>query len=335
MKKNYILILCFSLCISGLNATVIKVDNNYPSIGDFTAIQAAHDAAANGDTILLTPSHIVYGGVTITKTIHLLGAGFATENSAILRAVVEGAILLNNGAYHSIIEGIDLRNHRITVDANDITIKRCKTQGIDVLTDHAGTIITGNEISCYDQSINAIIVEANNIVLIYNNLITSNSNGFNGYYTIRAYENVNISIYNNLISNYFTWNGIETLSININSNTNGFYNNIIFSGQTSGLYDPGYNICSGNQLPASNGNMINVDLNTVFVDYANGNYHLKPGSPAIGAGYDGLDIGVYGGVTPFVDGGYPSIPVIYSLEVPTTGSQQDGVKVTIKARSNQ
>jgi hypothetical protein len=34
-----------------VNATIISVDNNNPSIGQFQSVQAAHNAAVSGDTI--------------------------------------------------------------------------------------------------------------------------------------------------------------------------------------------------------------------------------------------------------------------------------------------
>ncbi len=71
-----------------------------------------------------------------------------------------------------------------------------------------------------------------------------------------------------------------------------------------------------------------------FIDVNNSNFHLAPGSPAIRSGENGTDMGIYGGDNPFVDGGYPSIPSIYYLDVPLIGTQKEGINVTIKAKSN-
>lgn len=334
MKKIILLLLLCGLYLTSLKATIIKVDNNFPSIGDYTSIQEAHDAAINGDTIVLTPSHFVYSGVAIFKSIYLLGAGFETSSPDIFGARVEGDIFLNSGADNSIIEGVDMRNNRIDIDADNIIIKKCKLKTIVIHVNHVGTTITKNFINTgtlENGGIIGIYILDNNHISITNNIIISYSNWMVGCSALKGNGNMSCAIYNNVIWNTYE---VEPYSISLNSSTNAFYNNIIIAGNTSGLFEPGYNICSGTQLPVSNGNLINVDINTVFVDYQNYNFHLKTGSPAIGAGYDGLDIGIYGGVTPFLDGGYPSIPMIYSIDVPPTCSQQDGVNVTIKARTN-
>ena len=73
----------------------------------------------------------------------------------------------------------------------------------------------------------------------------------------------------------------------------------------------------------------------VFMDYPNDNFHLKLEPPAMRSGLGGAEIGIYGGDLPFIDGGYPNIPSIYYLDIPATGSQKEGINVTIKAKSNQ
>ena len=87
------------------------------------------------------------------------------------------------------------------------------------------------------------------------------------------------------------------------------------------------NICNSNQLYSTNGNKINVDMNTVYGDW----YQLKENSPAIDAGTNGTDIGIYGGSTPFVLGGYPSIPRIVNIEADHLGTKSHGLDVKIKA----
>jgi len=113
-------------------------------------------------------------------------------------------------------------------------------------------------------------------------------------------------------------------------------NNIIVSGgclDTSEGYF--YNMCNLDQLPSDNGNIQNTNMNSVFVDPANYDYHLLQDSPAKGAGQNGEDMGCYGGDTPFVDGGAPGIPSIVEITASHVGSQQSGLDVIIKAKSNK
>ena len=98
------------------------------------------------------------------------------------------------------------------------------------------------------------------------------------------------------------------------------------------------NISSGTVFGTSNGNQSNVDMSTVFVgpegNSTDGQWQLKPGSPAIGAGTDGNDIGMFGGPSPYVLSGIPGIPHIYFFSSPANGSGSSGLQVHIKAKSS-
>ncbi len=74
-------------------------------------------------------------------------------------------------------------------------------------------------------------------------------------------------------------------------------------------------------------------MDTVFVDYDGWDFHLLSDSPAKGSGQNGVDMGIYGGSTPFVDGGRPGLPLITDIDSDFVGSQQSGLDVTIKAKS--
>jgi hypothetical protein len=95
------------------------------------------------------------------------------------------------------------------------------------------------------------------------------------------------------------------------------------------------NIFNNAAVVATNGNQINVPINTVILG-GSGNpdvqEQLKPGSPAIGAGTSGQDIGPFGGTTPYVLSGIPSIPAVTGLTIP--GSASTTLPVNVKFRSN-
>ena len=102
----------------------------------------------------------------------------------------------------------------------------------------------------------------------------------------------------------------------------------------------------GNNVPALDGvdgNVVSVPTNTdVFVGYAtqgdystDGRFQLLPSSPAIGAADDGSDCGAFeNNLNTYVLSGIPNrAPVIYNVVAPLQGTVQDGINVTIKARS--
>ncbi len=76
MKKIYLLLhLCF-ICGFYASATQRTVNNNNPSPGTYSTIQAAVTAASNGDTLLIAGSPTNYGTVTLNKKLTLIGPGY-------------------------------------------------------------------------------------------------------------------------------------------------------------------------------------------------------------------------------------------------------------------
>ena len=94
-----------------------------------------------------------------------------------------------------------------------------------------------------------------------------------------------------------------------------------------------------------NNGLNNIIANPNFVNGAVSNtwsaaydFTLQAGSPAIGAGSDGLDIGIYGGTYPFPDTNFvlktTDAPVIQILNTSGVINPGDDLPVRIKAKSN-
>lgn len=311
------------------HATVITVDNNYPRIGQFATIQEAHDALNSGDTIYVYPSLVNYTAVKTVKKIHFLGAGFQSSQIGLRATLLDGTFEFSAGSDGSSLTGFG-GDFNVVVDANNISIARNKLKGIKVNTGHLGTIITQNFI--FDTNNNFLIdVESENDVIISNNIIKNhsiwygpNGNNSNNGKGIRANQTTNTTIIlNNVIDLANLPYSSDAVAIDIGSSNTAASNNIILIGSIIGT-----------QTEFSN-NLINPEIESVFIDFRQNNYKLKSGSPASGTGENGTDMGIYGGATPFVDGGYPDIPVIYFLDVPLNANKKDGINVTIKAKTNQ
>ena len=115
-------------------------------------------------------------------------------------------------------------------------------------------------------------------------------------------------------------------------------NNIIYGSCTFTNCTLNNNVCSATQVPAGNGNQQNVDMNNVFVCYSSctaysndARYQLKAGSPAIGAGSNGEDCGMFGGVDPYVLSGMPPIPAIYYFNYNYSNT---AINVNMKVKSH-
>lgn len=136
-----------------------------------------------------------------------------------------------------------------------------------------------------------------------------------------------------VINNNVIWGGVTTYySIHLNNiMVSGTYNN-----GTGDLTNN--NLCDGTQYPNNGTNIQNVDMTTVFEDYTkyiDNGYFLATGSPAIGAGLNGGDCGVFGngsGGYPYVLSGMPDIPAIFEATVTTMGTTS--LPVNIKSKTN-
>ncbi len=105
----------------------------------------------------------------------------------------------------------------------------------------------------------------------------------------------------------------------------------LFSHYSTSTYNN--NISNSDQFGTENSNHENIDMETVFVGSGStdGQWQLTDDSPAIGAGINGEDCGMFGGNTPYKLSGIPSeIPVIYELNVPPSGFN---MSIELKAKS--
>jgi hypothetical protein len=120
-----------------------------------------------------------------------------------------------------------------------------------------------------------------------------------------------------------------------------------FNNNISNLNNPYYfhgagityqnNIGTGTEFPAGNGNLQNQNWANIFTltGSMDGQYALKAGSPAIGAGIGGANCGIFGGNTPYRLSGIPSVPTIYAITSPQGSTPTvNTVQINLSTRSN-
>lgn len=343
--KFSIIILVLCLCATAFSAT-LTVDNRIPSAGQYITIQAAHDAAAPGDNIYVYPSPNTYDGITVTKEVHIYGSGwgFAIGTDGICNTKA-GSVTFNAGADGSSISGLEIdgcnanvNSIRITncyitntvfVNANDITIIENRAHSIYVSTGSTGICVYRNYLYAYYEYVlnysaylSVVLIDANCEVSLCNNIIIAPyypyGTGYQFCLRIDGLSDCLIAhntIYCILDFIYAVY--IDSVSASIVSN------NIVY-----GFVEADQTYWSYNVILRNN--------NTLFVNVGNGDYHLAPGSPAIGAGENGIDCGAYGGAAPFNDNLNTSeLPTVIQLTTPTTIVQPDSpMPITIRARTN-
>ncbi|MCU0447966.1 MAG: hypothetical protein MUE85_23955 [Microscillaceae bacterium] len=357
------LIYCFFI-VMGLYGTTqaqtIRRVNNTPGINaPFNTIQAAVTAAQANDIILVEGSTIAYtGDVLIDKPLRFIGPGyFHTQPNPVTQAMPLEArgidFRLRTGSNGTIIEGFSecavsnyIANNQNIVAINNITIRRNRNIyiGIADLTAQNDPA-SSNLLITQNFSLEIVIFRCVSLIISNNRI----SNGFSGLYATTG------SVNNNIIQRDFP---VTSRSYNfgnfvVQSNIS-FFNNIVTNNvSVSGFSTTSNNILVGTQLPATNGNIQNVNMNNVFLTGWNsfprpanltddGLFQLRAPdannsatNPAKGGGVGGVDCGMFGGLSSYVLSGIPAVPVITKFVTTPAGNNNTPLQVTISIQSNQ
>ncbi|MDF2188549.1 hypothetical protein [Paraflavitalea sp. CAU 1676] len=352
-RASTLLALTCALLISQTSlAKIWRVNNNSGVNADFTTLQAAHDGATAGDTLHIEGSPNPYGGASFNKKLTVLGTGYFLEENLNLQALQQSSkvqgITLNMGSEGTLIMGLDFQGNGVSVFTDDIIIRRNKFCGTYSTTQdyyigtinlhyhsNNGAIAANNIIISQNFGVRVAINNPSTGVLVTNNLLQVEA--YHGDQTTQsclgAHANAILLVQNNIIKRG-----------KVSANNSNFTNNIMVNGFFEGvgnLYSN--NIASGTQFGIANGNQQNVTMTTVFVGEGTGityegQWKLKAGSPAIGAGYGStggnpIDCGMFSGQNPYILAGMPPMPAIYSFEVQPIGSNTDPIDVKVKVKS--
>ncbi len=329
MKKAQQFLILSALLLFGNSswATIWRI-NNVPGIdADFTSLQAAHDDASvqAGDTLLVEGSTTNYGNLTANKPLVILGTGYFLAQNPETQAnpsySIAADITVNTSAAGLVISGMTFS--KISIYASNTVVMRCHVYQTVLVSNASNVVITQNYLSS-SGGITTIFLSGNcSNIMITNNYIQET-------YTLIASTSSSTAI---VMNNVF--NG-QSASITLYNSI--FENNILYKTYQANLYGCTVknNLCSGTQLPSGNGNQLNVDMTTVFElsGSTDGQWKLKAGSPAIGAGVNGEDCGMFGGNNPYVLSGMPQIPAIYFYSAPVSGSALQGLPVHIKIKAH-
>lgn len=345
---------------AAVSQTIRRVNNNDGATGTnvYATIQEAHDAAANGDIILVEPSNESYGDLKCSKGVKIYGNGYFLNDNGLSVAANKNPSLLGSVAFVPGSNGAEIFGCyvvNISVNAvSDIVIRRNYFMGLGVYTGYMPSIGSAHYSS------------VNNILFAQNMQYNPNNGASVSIYGTDTYTISGLTITNNFLCAVSVFGNIEGGVIKYNTIRPGssfgirlencvFENNIIIPG-TYGEFDVvdplegshiaadcslNYNVTSGNLFPASvgTGNQNNVDLSLHFVppsaDAAeDAALKLKDDSPLKTAGFEGTEVGMFGGPSPYVLSGIPPIPSITNLKTTGTGTNTVPITVTFSAKSN-
>lgn len=350
-QLRFLFAFILTMSIGYLSAQII-VDNNIGVNAEYSDLQAAIDAASDNATIYIHPSATTYGDITIEKPLTLVGRSHSEDSFV---STVDNVTITHNGSgtsikglsmYDCYLSGLNGTSTYSPILVTDITIEHSKVHTINVgqltyysitlgLHDGPGAnnlLIRGNVVgSQYLWSTNTIVtnnyitgatyVERPDTTIITNNVFTDTTTVQNG----------GSSIGNVLIQNciFIANSGTpEELNINHSQLSNcltynygaGSYN---LSGGTTDMNTTDM-LLNTNPLFTS----IDTSVNVNFYTYNPTNdYTLQTGSPAIGAGFNGEDLGLFGNGYTFNNignpAGYPTVTILTSTAaIPASGVMQ-------------
>ncbi|REL32820.1 hypothetical protein DYD21_13415 [Rhodohalobacter sp. SW132] len=333
--------------------SVHVVNNNAGTPGGsnvYGTIQAAVDAASDGDIIHIIPGSTTYERADINKKVSLYGVGFNPDNETSVPARIDGLNFQSNSAGSSAMGLWFTGTVQIHEGADQLVFSKnvFDDRVFTVNDDIVGGLIVLNNIwrSSVGTSTFALDIYDSGSVLISNNIFTRGSNSTS--YSSFIHANNNAVIRNNLFindtggspfklddavvrNNIFYGNGITT-STNYGARNTVFTNNLLFAPANDQfpIGEEG-NTGSGN-IEGQDPQFVNLEQTRSAWDFA-WNPDLEAGSPAIDAGSDGTDMGISGGSNPFDITGVP-LPLIQLLDVPALIGQDQNLDVTIRARGN-
>jgi hypothetical protein len=334
MKKVFLLLSGILIIPFVLNATVFIVDNNIDSPGPYTSLQSAYNAASNGDTLMIQGSPTSYGNLDMRKSLTIIGAGYH-PSIAPLSPTELGELTIQ---FCRNVKVIGIKASKIYIKGDTVTIERCygfiKMENSKQVT-LVNNIITKLQMNGSIKQTNAI---KNNIISetksYYNSVdqLVFDHNIFTG--TEHYFKNADIK---NSIFYDVSPNGYGSTH-----NTGTDYINCL-AYCPSGCVDT-FLTTNGNNA-ASCLNHTNpgfVSVSSATFDY-NYDYHLSSTSAGHNYATDGTDIGIYGGIDPFPDGGSSGsgfqtsqeapIPQIYDYTIQNkTVSQSDTLHVNVKVQ---
>lgn len=336
MKKVVILFVFALLALSsGLKAQVFVVESGSTTT-TYATIKLAVNALVDGDKLYLPPGQFSLVGCTwtgysgnenngntlaIKKRVSIYGAGYNQgANSTI---IVDGTFMITRDAAGTTLTGVRFEGYLTLDNVSNTMITRCMTNN------YLPVLGTGSNNYISECEIQNVSVDQNNGIILTKSLIKStNTNCWNSTISNNIFFYINHNLYNcSLFNNVFVGNRSD-----VNSNLSVTYaNNCSFS------YN--YWIGANPSSPASynntfNNEKVNQNFSTTFVDFNNGDYHLKTGCVGINAGNDGKDVGVYGTAIPFKENRLPAIPyfAIKTISAETDASGKLPVNITVQAQ---
>ncbi len=314
MKKTIVFAVAAMLTL-GANARILRVNNTSGSSAPYQTIEAALEAANEGDTIMVDASTQTYGLVDIAKRVVVLGPGYWLAENGITEEGPSYA-MLGSGVQNPTItaEGVVIKGmsfyRGITIKAPKAVINKCLFGGGIVLEGADNCIIHQNIVS---GDIRGEQTTPASYCQVTNNIITDGVNGFVDSYI--AYNTMHVE--NGRLFNLYTCKGCTVehnwSTTDLKANETAAANNNFSANYVS----EDYKELLHSLLYSSDG-IIDKDIAALEIDA-----QLRS------------TYGAFAGATPYIISGVPAGPVIQDLIVPASVERGSKLQVTVKVGVQQ
>jgi hypothetical protein len=307
------------------NAQTVFALQNGSRTQFYTTLSTAINNIQDGDTLYL-PGKPLNGDYTFSKKVTIIGAGYDADSAAATGITkFTGKVYFAKKSKGSSMTGVRTEG-RVYVQDSSITITRCNLESLEIQNGnnpigfvYVGDCIISSVIEGCNDVVTNVLVERcilngnfgggnkTNNLLIKNCVLTYTGNYFLSSISNLIFQN---SIF--LITNdYYFIASSSSLTFNHNLFVRPAFSDITF---------------------VMTGNIFGVPENDIFVDAANGNYHIKPTcTQALTLATDGKEVGIYGTDNPFL---VPTFAPRF-ISINNAESTKDGklsVKMTVEAR---
>ncbi|GEM_PF-2583135 len=345
----------FTFCVAALSITtiaaqnIISVDNNSNTTADFTTVQAAVNAAADGDYIYIYPSDNLYDGAYTAvnvenKKLHFRGVAHHLEASSSINAAVN-QISFKEGSSGSSVMGLRVGTIN-TNTSNSVKNILIQNNWIGSISAYTGSGVVGFDNWVIEGNIfNGGVTSgySNNNWQIINNFFDLQISGG----TVFSYLTSDTVLRNNTIklgnvvslyewcantaqNNIYLANTTSAYTIALyNSPTVTFSNCLTYNYGTGGSVNP---LGGTNNYNNTNPSFATAPTPLTAFSVAD-DYHVTNTTLV---GTDGTQIGIFGQNFPFNKFGYSfQMPYIESMQILNTTIPATGIlNMNVKAKSN-
>ena len=335
MKKAILVIFCIAGTILSANAqlSVALHSNGITSVfGGDTPLKDAYTSSKSGDTLYVSGGNFAAPD-TIDKGIVIIGAGYNPDSTAATQKtylMTTSSLVFGDNCTNLYVEGIEFQKGLVKSSsiATNITIIRCKIAGGLDFKGTAGEPTNSAIIQCdiglisfqgFTYSVISNCILRNKITYTTRNIFRNNVILYGSY---NNYPIVNC-FYSTFINNIFSTD-TGPCYYNYTCQYNTFQWNI-FRNASPALGD----------YATDNNNFKNIDLSTVYLNAASGDYHLLEEAKTTYLGDDGTQVGLYGGILPYKEGGVPSNPHIIQKSVVISPENGGLLNISFKVSAQQ